>query len=144
MHVSELKESRFLRKEDVGEGQLVVIEKLTQENVSAEGQKERMRWCVWFKNVDKPLVLNSTNGQLIAKITGSEDSDRWAGAVVEIYNDPTISFGGKIVGGIRVRPHRRVTGAAVPASKPRTAPQPQAQPPADFDPGQDGDDDVPF
>lgn len=103
MHVNQLKESKFLKKEDVGTGLLVTIEGLSQENVSKEGAPEEMKYALHFKESEKPLILNSTNGQLIAQITGEEDTDHWAGHKIVLYNDPTISFGGKIVGGIRCR-----------------------------------------
>lgn len=126
MHVSELKQSRYLTKEDVGDGQLVVIDKVTQEDVAMEGEKPDVKWCLWFKHVEKPMVLNSTNGQLIAKITGSEDSDGWIGKQIELYNDPSIMFAGKVVGGIRVRAHR---SQARPAPAPAPAPPRPAQAP---------------
>ena len=49
------------------------------------------------------MVVNVTNGDLIAAIAGSEDSDDWYGTKIECYNDETICFGGRQVGGIRVR-----------------------------------------
>lgn len=106
MKVSELKSSRFLKKEDVGDGTTVTISHVSQENVAQEGAPQELKWCLHFEETDKPLVLNSTNGQIIAKITGSDDSDGWGGKKIELYNDPSVGFGGKLIGGIRVRPVR--------------------------------------
>lgn len=39
----------------------------------------------------------------------SSESDDWKGKSVEIYFDPTIKFGGKKVGGVRVRPLEKGT-----------------------------------
>ncbi len=50
-----------------------------------------------------PLCLNWTNLQLIARIANDENSDNWPGTKIVLYDDPNVSFGGKIVGGIRVR-----------------------------------------
>ena len=140
MHVSELKESKFLRKEDCGPGILVTVQSVSQQNVAKEGAPEEMKWVMHFNETDKPLVLNSTNGQIIAQITGSDDSDNWTGASLVLYHDPNVSFGGKLVGGVRVRAPRKkavpVTGkkpVAMPVAK--TA-EPEAEP--------DGDDDAPF
>jgi hypothetical protein len=120
MHISQLKESKFLKKEDVGSGVLLTIAKVFEENVAKEGVAPDMKWCVEFSEADKPMVLNSTNGQLIAQITGSEDSDGWIGRKVVLYTDPSITFGGKLVGGIRVRAPKGK--AAQPAAAPATPP----------------------
>ncbi len=47
--------------------------------------------------------MNSTNGQLIAQALKSEESSDWTGGKVVLYDDPSVSYGGKLVGGIRVR-----------------------------------------
>jgi len=128
MHINELKESKFLRKEDVGPGVLYTIREVHQANVAKEGAPEEMRWVMSFDEVDKPLVLNSTNGQILAQITGSPESDGWTGTKVVLYHDPNVSFGGKLVGGIRIRAPRKapvpVTGKRAPAM-PTRKPEPE-------------------
>jgi hypothetical protein len=96
-------ESKFLKKEDVGRGMLVTISGCIQENMAMEGKKPDMKWCLEFTETDKPLVLNSTNIQLCEQICGSDDTDHWIGKRIVLYTDPNVSFGGKLVGGIRVR-----------------------------------------
>ena len=129
MHVSQLKQSKFLTRADVGPGKLMTITEVFQENVAKEGAPEELKWCIGFHESEKPMVLNSTNGQLIAQITKSEDTDGWAGHKVVLYDDPSISFGGKLVGGIRVRAPRNQPAAAprnAPAARP--APEKAAEP----------------
>jgi hypothetical protein len=124
MNVGELKNSNFLKKEDCGRGLLVTIDKVDQVNVAKEGAPADMKWCLFFVEMEKPMVLNSTNGQLIAQITGSDESDNWTGHKVVIYNDPNVSFGGKLTGGIRIRASRAATSKprpqAVPVQPPET------------------------
>lgn len=128
MHISNLKESSYLRKEDCDPAVLVTIKgDLTQENVALEGKAPDMKWALHFHEVDKPLILNSTNGQLIAMAIGSENSEDWDGKQIVLYNDPNVSFQGKLVGGIRVR---------APKSK-----QPVTKKPAVTD---DDSDEIPF
>jgi len=105
MNVNDLKTSKFLKKEDVGEGVLVTISQLTQENVALDGAPADMKIVCHFRELDKPLVLNSTNGQIIAQVTGiGEDIETgWVGKQIVLYTDPNITFQGKLVGGIRVR-----------------------------------------
>ncbi len=104
-NVSDLKTSKYLKKEDVGEGTIVTISGLSKENVAMEGAEESLKFVLHFEELDKPMVLNSTNGQMIAKITGvSNDIEvGWVGKKIVLYNDPNISFGGKLIGGIRTR-----------------------------------------
>lgn len=141
MHVSQLKQSKFLTRADVGPGMLVTIRQITQSDVAKEGAPEELRWCLHFDEAEKPMVLNSTNGQIIAGITKSEETDNWSGHKIVLYDDPNVSFGGKLVGGIRVRAPRQPKPAAVPAkAAPKPAPDPyDAQPEAPPD-----DSEVPF
>lgn len=141
MHVSQLKQSKFLTRGDVGRGLLVTIREVFQENVAKEGAPEELKWCIQFEEHEKPMVLNSTNGQIIAAITKSEDTDGWPGHKIVLYDDPNVSFGGKLVGGIRVRaPRNQPVPAKTAAPKPAPAPQPD---PYDAQP-ETPEDDVPF
>ena len=103
--LSDIKNSKFLKKEDVGIGVLVTIRGVAQENVAKEGAEPEIKWCVTFNELEKPLVLNSTNAQMIAKIAGHEDDieKNWVNVRVVLYDDPNVQFAGKITGGIRIR-----------------------------------------
>lgn len=127
--INDLKTSKFLKKEDVGRGVLVTISEVKQENVAKEGAEPEMKFTLHFEGTDKPMVLNSTNGQIIAQITGISDPiEDWVGHQIVLYEDPNITFGGKLVGGIRVRAPK---GGAV--AKPTTTTV-----------GKPVDDDLPF
>lgn len=128
-HISQMKESKFLRKEDCGpKGILVTIRDVAQENVAKEGAPEELKWCIWFNEYEKPMVLNQTNNQIIAAIAGSELTEDWTGHQIVLYHDPNISYAGKLVGGIRARaPKQRAAAAPPPAARP--APPPPATPP---------------
>ncbi len=126
--ISQMAESKFLKRADVGAGKLLTIESVSQTNVAKQGDTPEMKWCVSFLEVDKPMVLNRVNSELIAMITKERNSDNWGGFKIVLYDDPTISYAGKLVGGIRVRAPR---GAA--AQKPPPAKPPQAQLPDDED-----------
>lgn len=114
MNISEMKSSKFLKKEDCGEGIICTISGISQEDVSKEGADPELKWCLHFVNLDKPLVLNATNLQLLAKFLGSEETDDWEGKRIVLYNDPSISFSGKLTGGIRVRAYKVKSVAGVP------------------------------
>ena len=107
--INDIKQSKFLKKEDVGDGVLVTIHSVQQMNIAKEGADEELKWTVSFVELEKPMVLNSTNAQVIAKITGFENDIEinWKGKVVVLYDDPNVSYAGKITGGIRVRAARK-------------------------------------
>lgn len=149
MHISSLKQSKFLTRGDVGTGILVTIREIFQENVAKEGAPEELRWCLSFDEAEKPMVLNATNGQIIASIVKSEETDTWPGHKIVLYDDPNVSFGGKLVGGIRVRAPRGQAAKTAPApvhgmlGKPatRSGPAPATPQPESAEPE---DDSVPF
>ncbi len=135
---SEMRESNFVKKEDVGRGLLVTISGCVRKNVAKEGADEEHKWCLTFRELDKPLVLNSTNIQLCEQITGSDDTDHWVGKQIVLYVDPNVSYQGKLIGGVRVRKPKTQAAATVPPP-----PMPAMQAPAplvdEFD-----DSEIPF
>ncbi len=110
MHINKLKESKYLAKEDCMPPLLVTIAGLSSANMAKENEPEETKYILQFQESVKPdgdplkpMVLNTTNGQLIAHVTGSEETDDWVGKKITLYNDPSVSFGGKLTGGIRVQ-----------------------------------------
>jgi hypothetical protein len=103
MNISALRESKYLKKEDFPQPMLVTMTDVTEINVAQEGQRPDIKYALHFEELDKPMVLNTTNGQLIAKIVGSDETDDWAGHKVVLYHEPNVIYGSRIVGGIRVR-----------------------------------------
>ena len=119
--IGDLKTSKFLKKEDVGDGAVVTISELSKENVAKEGAEPEYKYMLHFEEFDKPMVLNSTNGQIIAKITGVSDDIEagWVGNKIVLFNDPGVSFGGKLTGGIRARALNKAELAEVEAEAKR-------------------------
>ncbi len=76
------------------------------------------------------MVLNNTNAQIIAMILKSEETDDWIGKQIVLYDDPNVSFGGKLVGGIRVRaPRVKAPLKGIPAPIAPVAPvEPEPEP----------------
>lgn len=101
--VNEMLPSSYLKKEDCDPAILVTISDIKQENLAMEGKPPELKWVMMFAEQEKGIVLNSTNIQLAASICASQDTDGWIGKKIVLYSDPNISFGGKLVGGIRIR-----------------------------------------
>jgi hypothetical protein len=102
--VSDLKNSKYLKKEDVKPPVLVTIAGWEYVDVSMESEPASMRYILTFEEAVKPLVLNQTKGAVIEAMTGKDDFEDWIGHQIVLYEDPTIMYKGKIVGGIGVRP----------------------------------------
>jgi hypothetical protein len=121
---SEMRDSKFLKQTDVGDGALLTVVGCSQHNVAMQGADPEMKWCLSFSESDKPLVLNSTNIQLCERIFGSDNTDDWVGKKIVLYTDPNVSFAGKVVGGIRVRAPKTATPAPAGTAKPTLPSEP--------------------
>ena len=53
----EMKESNFLKKEDVGAGALLTVTGCVQKNVAKQGADPEMKWCLTFAESDIKLYI---------------------------------------------------------------------------------------
>jgi hypothetical protein len=95
--------SKYLTKDDVGEDGLVLtIKGFRMETLkSDDGEEDKM--VLHFVEDVKPMVVNRTNAQLVGVATGVKTAGEARGKQIVVYNDPTVSFGGKITGGLRIK-----------------------------------------
>jgi len=106
--------SKYLKKEDVGDdGVILTIKGFEYEMVEGDNGDEK-KLIMYFEENYNPMVVNRTNAQLIAVATGATKSGEAKGKEIVVYNDPTISFGGKVTGGIRIK---KLAGAPKQANK---------------------------
>jgi hypothetical protein len=141
MKISEMLPSKYIKQSDIEQPTLVTIKKLTTADVS-QNQSGDMKWVAVFAELDKPMVLNSTNLKRIAKAHG-DDSDGWIGKQMVVYVDEDVEFGGEVVGGLRLRaPKTKQATASPPPSRTATAAGEAASKAAAFDPGAPFDDDI--
>lgn len=99
--VKDMIQSKFLRKEDFDEDQVCTIKDCKLEQVGKDDSPEE-RWVLYFRERDKGMVLNITTIRVLEQAYGG-DTDHWVGNKVMVYVDPNVSFGGKVVGGLRLR-----------------------------------------
>lgn len=113
--VKDMIQSKFLRKEDFDEDRVLTIKGLRLEDMPSDQSREpQQKWVLYFREEPKGMALSVTTIRVLEQAYGS-DSDHWVGNKVMVYVDPNVSFGGKIVGGLRLR-----------TPKVRTAPKPAA------------------
>ena len=105
MDLDDFRNSTYLTQRDIDKlspkERRVTVDRIDAEKV---GEEKALKLVTYFVTLEKGLVTNITNGQVLAKIAGSTDTDYWSGVHVEIYVDPNVTFGGKRTGGIRLRP----------------------------------------
>jgi len=113
-------ESKYLRKDDVGEdGIVVTIAGFSHADIKTDDGGVESKIIMTFKEDLPPMVVNRTNAALISVCTGAKTAGEAKGKKIVVYNDVTVSFGGRVTGGIRIK---KVPGAPrpAPAAKPAT------------------------
>jgi hypothetical protein len=126
-------DSKYLRKDDVGEdGLILTIAGFSREVVKGDdGDEDKV--VMHFEEAVRPMILNKTNSQLLSAITGAKVAGDAKGKKLVVFNDPSVSFGGRVTGGIRIK---RIPG---PARAPATAPVRAVKPAPAREPGSDDD-----
>lgn len=150
--VNDIKDSNYLTKEDCEPAIKVTVSHCDEEDVSMANQPTKMKYVVYFKEQEKGMVLNLTNFQRIVSLCSKDDTDDWQGVQFTLYNDPTVDFGGKLVGGIRVWVPQQAPPGVQQVNKATEYRGDEPPPPSDddYNPEEDGsgsvnlDDDVPF
>lgn len=119
MHWRTFLDSEVIRYVDLGDREFTLrIKKIQKGKVTGSGGKASGKAMIWFEGREKPLAAGTTILSTIASLYGN-DTRKWPGKDITIYPDHGVVFGGKTVGGVRVRTH-------VPKQAPTTGPQ---QPP---------------
>lgn len=88
----------FTAQDFTPQGRSLVISKV--EPVEIEPNKTKL--VVFFENEKKGLVLNEVNQKIIAKNTGEDDTDNWAGYTITPYST-SIKMRGEDTPCIRVK-----------------------------------------
>ena len=97
MKFSEAVPSKYLKATDIGQRQVrLIILRIAMEEVEPGKTKP----ILYFTKSKRGLVLNKTNGLLLAAAYGDE-MDRWAGKEVVLYS-MKVPMQGKIVDALRV------------------------------------------
>ena len=111
----------YIKKRDLEDGPLLLtiasVDKVTFE--ARNGKPAESKWTLTFAcDPIRKFSLNKINLSLTAKGYGKRTGN-WIGQPIELYLDETVSFGGELIGGIRVRvPKLSQRPAAAPVADP--------------------------
>ena len=121
INVSDIYSGNYLKQEHLhGQDVPVTISAVTVENVGDEGKQQIV---VAFAGQSKRLGLCKTNAQQIAAFYG-DDAGGWIGQSITLWPDFSVTYGGKVVGGVRIRPVPPETAAQPTVPQPAVPPTP--------------------
>lgn len=121
--------SKYLGKDDVDDGGFILtVRGCRHEDIEMDNQM-KTKLVMYFVEDIKPLIVNKTNSSVLEALFGPAVSGS-VGHKVIVYNDPTVGFGGKVVGGLRIKSAEIAAPRAAPArmspGQPGTAAEPHA------------------
>ena len=96
--------SNYLKQADIPvKGVNVTIRGFRQEDLKDDSGQTERKAVLYFKELEKGLVMNIINRELLKDVTGTSETDEMKGQVVNLWNDKSVMFGTKRTGGIRIR-----------------------------------------
>lgn len=116
MRTSDMIKSKWWRAADL-EGKPPVILTIADvtEELMGRGKDQDMKAVLWFMDHPKGLRVNKTIANTMEAAYGPE-SNYWTGKKVKLSFDPTVEFGGRRIGGVRLDTPRGIVYQGVPAS----------------------------
>lgn len=102
-NVNDILASKWLAITDLPqEGIDLQILNVTQEQI---GEMLEDKLAIHLNAGYKPMLCNRTNMRILASLFGPQ-TQGWIGKTVNVFNDPSVSYAGRMTGGIRIRPAR--------------------------------------
>lgn len=102
MRTSDMIKSKFWRARDVeGAPPVVLTISDVTEELLGRGLHKDVKCFLWFQESPKGLQLNKTRVTILETAFGP-DSEMWVGKRVKLSFDPTVEFGGRAVGGVKL------------------------------------------
>ena len=103
MKASDFLGGDFIKKEDLQDEDILVQIKNVEAAEFVDKQtahiEKRLQLVL---GIDKKLTLNSTNTKILVKRFGN-DTNAWIGKTITLYYDESVSYAGRLTGGIRIR-----------------------------------------
>ena len=94
---------KYLKREHVTEeGAAHRVVRAHEDDISLSDGMTEKKWILELEDL-KPMILNSTNIRRLVAAFGTAETDEWIGRSIVVYDDPAIEYGGKVVGGVRLR-----------------------------------------
>jgi hypothetical protein len=101
--IEQMIQSKYMKTSDVPSPVIVTIIGVKQVNIAKEGEEPEYKWAIKFHEFNKPMILNPTNMKIAAKVLGSTKTEDWKDKEIVLYTDENVTFGDKLVGGLRFK-----------------------------------------
>lgn len=85
-----------------GEEKTVTIQRVQREMVNGPDGKREECTVLHFREAEKPMILNATNGKMVAKLAGTPYIEQWVGVRIAIGVEKVRAFG-DFVDAVRVK-----------------------------------------
>ena len=142
MKLNEVLDSKFLKQEDIDGEVTVTVAAVKKQNVAKQDDPPEYKLTVKWQEFEKPMVCNATNTKRMFKALGA-DTDDWIGQTMRLFVDHDVEYGGKIVGGLRVR--KVISGTLTKARTEAQMPHGNTAPrKSEAEVNRELDDDIPF
>ena len=96
-------DAQYLKKEDLSDPIDTELLWVKEQKVTPPGKDTTTRLVASFEGLAKGLVLNTANCEILAEIAETDDPNEWKDVALQLYVDPDVKYGGKKIGGIRIR-----------------------------------------
>lgn len=96
--------------------QILTIKDVLEQEVRTKDNGAEVKLTVLFQEVDLPLILNRTNADMIAKVTGSSFTGDWVGKQIKVGSSRIKAFG-DVWDAIRVRDEKVTKASTEPATE---------------------------
>ena len=94
---------KYLKRESVtAEGEVHTVVKCAEEEINSSDGGSETKWILYLSDL-KPLIMNATNIRRAVAAFGTAEVNDWGGMKIIVFDDSTVEFGGKVVGGVRLR-----------------------------------------
>ena len=98
-NVNDMFPTKYLHWQELkGTEPLLTIDRVEMEQMMGNGLEP----VLYFYGKKKGVVLNKTNGRMIAASYGPA-TENWNGKEIVLYGDPTVMYGAQQTGGLRMR-----------------------------------------
>lgn len=105
---------KFLRSDDLGGidkafGIVATITDFTEADVSRQDDPDsELKPVIHFDGDLKPMVLNTTNLNMVLALFKTDDEEKIKGQKIGIYVDDRVQYAGRTVKGLRLCDHREI------------------------------------
>lgn len=97
--------SKYLKADAISDvnDTILTIKGATLEKVG-QGNDAKDMCILYFRETDKGLGLNRTNGEILKDLFKTDEMDEWIGKQIALYVDKNVYYGGQKKPAIRIRP----------------------------------------